>query len=85
MHVLSTETPDVFSRVLRDSMTRYVGRSVAVSFFWRFRLFRAAPAQMLELAFLGSGPKGADDLCFHTYGRFSPPSGQGPPLRISQF
>ena len=23
--------------------------------------------------FLGSGPKGVDDLCFHTYGEFSPP------------
>ena len=24
--------------------------------------------------FLGSGPEGFDDLCFHTYGGFSPPS-----------
>ena len=23
--------------------------------------------------FLGSGPEGVDDLCFHTYGEFSPP------------
>ena len=25
-------------------------------------------------AFLGSGPEGVDDLCFHTYGEFSPSS-----------
>ena len=25
------------------------------------------------LCFLGSGPEGVDDLCFHTYGGFSPP------------
>ena len=28
---------------------------------------------------LGSGPEGADDLCFHTYGGFSPPSPPPPP------
>ena len=29
----------------------------------------------------GSGPKGVDDLCFHTYGGFSPPSRPSiPPL-----
>ena len=27
-----------------------------------------------NFAFLGSGPKGVDDLSFHTYGEFSPPS-----------
>ena len=26
----------------------------------------------------GSGPEGVDDLCFHTYGEFSPPPGIGP-------
>ena len=26
----------------------------------------------------GSGPKGVDDLCFHTYGEFSPPSPSAP-------
>ena len=26
----------------------------------------------VKLSFLGSGPEGADDLCFHTYGEFSP-------------
>ena len=32
----------------------------------------------LQLApLLGSGPEGVDDLCFHTYGEFSPP-GIGP-------
>ena len=35
--------------------------------------------------FLGSGPEGVDDLCFHTYGEFSPsppppPSPSYPPL-----
>ena len=25
-------------------------------------------------SFLGSGPEGVDDLCFHTYGEFSPSS-----------
>ena len=28
--------------------------------------------------FLGSGPEGVDDLCFHTHGEFSPPPGIGP-------
>ena len=27
----------------------------------------------------GSGPEGVDDLCFHTYGEFSPPSCPHPP------
>ena len=27
----------------------------------------------------GSGPEGVDDLCFHTYGEFSPPSSPSPP------
>ena len=27
---------------------------------------------------LGSGPKGVDDLCFHTYGEFSPPPSSPP-------
>ena len=27
----------------------------------------------------GSGPKGVDDLCFHTYGEFSPPHSSPPP------
>ena len=31
------------------------------------------------LSFLGSGPKGVDDLCFHIYWGFSPPS--HPPLK----
>ena len=31
--------------------------------------------------FLGSGPEGVDDLCFHTYGGFfPPPSPPSPPL-----
>ena len=42
--------------MLRDSIPRYVGRSVG--------------------PLLGSSPEGVDDLCFHTYGEFSPP----PPL-----
>ena len=29
--------------------------------------------------FLGSGPEGVDDQCFHTYGGFSPPSPSSPP------
>ena len=31
----------------------------------------------------GSGPEGVDDLCFHTYGEFSPPpySSASPPLQ----
>ena len=29
---------------------------------------------------LGSGHKGADDLCSHTYGRFSPPPPLFPPV-----
>ena len=29
--------------------------------------------------FLGSGPEGVDDLFFHTYGEFSPPSSPPPP------
>ena len=28
---------------------------------------------------LGSGPEGVNDLCFHTYGEFSPPSSSSPP------
>ena len=39
--------------------------------------------------FLGSGPEGFDDLCFHTYGEFSPPppspsssSPSPPPIQI---
>ena len=28
---------------------------------------------------LGSGPEGVDDLCFHTYGEFSPSSPSSPP------
>ena len=28
--------------------------------------------EFLHLSLLGSGPKGVDDLCFHTYGEFSP-------------
>ena len=28
---------------------------------------------------MGSGPKGVDDLCFHTYGEFSPPSSPSSP------
>ena len=27
----------------------------------------------------GSGPEGVDDLCFHTYGEFSPPPPPPPP------
>ena len=27
---------------------------------------------LLLFLFLGSGPEGVDDLCFHTYGEFSP-------------
>ena len=27
----------------------------------------------------GSGPKGVNDLCFHTYGEFSPPPPPPPP------
>ena len=32
----------------------------------------------------GSGPEGVDDLCFHTYGEFSPspPSSPSPPLEL---
>ena len=30
--------------------------------------------------FLGSGPEVVDDLCFHTYGGFSPPPKSVPPL-----
>ena len=29
---------------------------------------------LLKLSFLGSGPEGVDDLCFHTYGEFTPSS-----------
>ena len=34
-----------------------------------------------SVPFLGSGPEGVDDLCFHTYGEFSPspPSSPSPP------
>ena len=35
--------------------------------------------------FSGSGPEGVDDLCFHTYGEFSPsppPPPPPPPPRI---
>ena len=55
----------IFSRVLRDSMTRYVGPSVgrsvgwlvALSYFGVFRLlFVAAPAHMLRLAFFITAP-----------------------------
>ena len=31
--------------------------------------------------FVGSGPKGVDDLCFHIYGEFSP-SSVYPPCRL---
>ena len=31
------------------------------------------------VALLGSGPEGVDDLCFHTYGEFSPPSSSSSP------
>ena len=42
----------------------------------------AVPASCLSMlrGEQGSGPKGIDDLCFHTYGEFSPspPLGSGP-------
>ena len=43
--------------------------SVSVDFFWR--LSSNLPS------FLGSGPEGVDDFCFHTYGEFSPSPGIG--------
>ena len=30
--------------------------------------------ELPDHTFLGSGSKGVDDLCFHTYGEFSPSS-----------
>ena len=44
----------VSSRVLRDSEPHYVGPLVGRSVGW------------LVGPLLGSGPEGADDLCFHT-------------------
>ena len=38
-----------------------------------FSLFRSFFLSSF-LPFLGSGPEGVDDLCFHTYGEFSPSS-----------
>ena len=48
----------------RDSITRYVDRSIAVRFFVCLRTFSVmtAPAQRLGLAFLGSGPEGDEVL-----------------------
>ena len=40
---------------------------------------------MFYNSFLGSGPEGVDDLCFHTYGGFSPPSPPPPPSPTSPF
>ena len=40
--------------------------------------------QIVFHPFLGSGPEGVNDLCFHTYGEFSPssPSSMSPPPQI---
>ena len=35
-----------------------------------------------RMYFLGSGPEGVDDLCFHTYGGFSPSPPPPPPPAI---
>ena len=34
----------------------------------------ALRGRIVDLPFLDSGPEEVDDLCFHTYGEFSPPS-----------
>ena len=52
-----------FSRVLRDYNLEYPSVGRSVN---------------LSITLLGSGPEGVDDLCFHTYGEFSPPPGIGP-------
>ena len=47
----------MFKRVLRDSMTRFVGQSVGQRLlFRRFPHFRAASAQMHELALFIAAP-----------------------------
>ena len=44
---------------------------IAHNTFWRW-----------SLPFLGSGPEGVDDLCFHTHGGFSPPSPSPPQIPV---
>ena len=41
-------------------------------------IFFIAPPLFSAPSFLGSGPKGADDLCFHTYGKLSPSPSASP-------
>ena len=53
----------IFSRVLRDSTPRYVSLLVGLLVGWL--------VGRLVGPLLGSGPEGADDLCFHT-GEISP-------------
>ena len=38
---------------------------------------------LYRLSLLGGGPEGVDDLCFHTYSKFSPPP-SSPALLKSQ-
>ena len=47
----------LFSRLLRDSTPRYVGPSVG-------QLVSQSVGGLVP--FLGRGPEGVDDLCFHT-------------------
>ena len=44
----------------------YLFFSLFLALFFSLCLIFFAP-------YLGSGPKGVDDLCFYTYGKFSPP------------
>ena len=44
---------------------------------WRLVGLSVYPSIHPAVSFLGSGPEGVDDLCFHTYGEFSPSRSSG--------
>ena len=73
-HVLSLD--DYFL-----SLTSVLVFSVRLSVFLSLYLPFSLVIPLMRLSLLGSGPEGVDDLCFQTYGEFSPPpsSPSGPP------
>ena len=77
----------LFSKIVRGHVRWLVGRLVTQT----YKTLKTANSVVflhsyhlscLTTPLLGSGPEGADDLCFHT-GEISPPSSPPPPPSLS--